>query len=158
MKGPVQTLLWHIFLVNTDALRLSKCFLKFETHVSFFPQLFDFFYQIKSLGSISDKSYELISIAPCILFLVIWFTEAWPKWKGRLELQIIATLLERRQNKVLQMLGIQHLRPCGLMDKAPDFGSGDCRFESCHGRYFLPFEGFQSASAMTRTTKRNKRM
>ena len=20
------------------------------------------------------------------------------------------------------------------MDKAPDFGSGDCRFESCHGR------------------------
>ena len=24
--------------------------------------------------------------------------------------------------------------PCGLMDKAPDFGSGDCRFESCHGR------------------------
>ena len=25
-------------------------------------------------------------------------------------------------------------RPCGLMDKAPDFGSGDCRFESCQGR------------------------
>ena len=23
---------------------------------------------------------------------------------------------------------------CGLMDKAPDFGSGDCRFESCHAR------------------------
>ena len=23
---------------------------------------------------------------------------------------------------------------CGLMDKAPDFGSGDCRFESCHVR------------------------
>ena len=22
------------------------------------------------------------------------------------------------------------------MDKAPDFGSGDCRFESCHGRIF----------------------
>ena len=29
------------------------------------------------------------------------------------------------------------IRPCGLMDKAPDFGSGDCRFESCHGRSFL---------------------
>ena len=28
-------------------------------------------------------------------------------------------------------------RPCGLMDKAPDFGSGDCRFESCHGRFIL---------------------
>ena len=26
------------------------------------------------------------------------------------------------------------LRPCGLMDKASDFGSEDCRFESCHGR------------------------
>ena len=33
-----------------------------------------------------------------------------------------------------------HRRPCGLMDKAPDFGSGDCRFESCHGRnIFLCF-------------------
>jgi hypothetical protein len=26
---------------------------------------------------------------------------------------------------------------CGLMDKAPDFGSGDCRFESCHARIFF---------------------
>ena len=32
-----------------------------------------------------------------------------------------------------------HLRPCGLMDKAPDFGSGDCRFESCHGRKYKIF-------------------
>ena len=23
------------------------------------------------------------------------------------------------------------------MDKAPDFGSGDCRFESCHGRFLF---------------------
>ena len=29
----------------------------------------------------------------------------------------------------------EQLRPCGLMDKAPDFGSGDCMFESCHGRF-----------------------
>ena len=28
-------------------------------------------------------------------------------------------------------------RPCGLMDKASDFGSEDCRFESCHGRIIL---------------------
>ncbi len=28
------------------------------------------------------------------------------------------------------------------MDKASDFGSEDCRFESCHGRcYFLSFQG-----------------
>ena len=26
-----------------------------------------------------------------------------------------------------------HSRSCGLMDKASDFGSEDCRFESCHG-------------------------
>ena len=26
------------------------------------------------------------------------------------------------------------MRPCGLMDKASDFGSEDCRFESCQGR------------------------
>ena len=32
------------------------------------------------------------------------------------------------------------LGPCGLMDKAPDFGSGDCRFESCHGRTFYHFQ------------------
>lgn len=27
--------------------------------------------------------------------------------------------------------------PCGLMDKAPDFESGDCRFESCLGRFIF---------------------
>ena len=32
------------------------------------------------------------------------------------------------------------------MDKAPDFGSGDCRFESCHGRYLLSLESFLGAS------------
>ena len=32
-----------------------------------------------------------------------------------------------------------HVRSCSPMDKAPDFWSGDCRFESCHGRYLLPF-------------------
>ena len=32
----------------------------------------------------------------------------------------------------------ENTRSCGLMDKAPDFGSGDCRFESCHDRFFSP--------------------
>ena len=37
--------------------------------------------------------------------------------------------------KVVIQNGPAHqVRPCGLMDKASDFGSGDCRFESCHGR------------------------
>ena len=30
-------------------------------------------------------------------------------------------------------------RPCGLTDKASDFGSEDCRFESCHGRILFFF-------------------
>ena len=29
------------------------------------------------------------------------------------------------------------VRPRGLMDKAPDFGSGDCGFESHRGRLFV---------------------
>ena len=37
---------------------------------------------------------------------------------------------------------IGQVRPCGLMDKAPDFGSGDCRFESCHGRLITFLLGF----------------
>lgn len=28
-------------------------------------------------------------------------------------------------------------RPCGPMDKASDFGSEDCRFESCQGRILI---------------------
>ena len=32
---------------------------------------------------------------------------------------------------------LSHLRLCGLMDKAPDFGSGDCRFKSCHNQHFV---------------------
>ena len=42
-------------------------------------------------------------------------------------------------------------RPCGLMDKAPDFGSGDCRFESCQGRptFFLPLKQLQVYKCQT---------
>ena len=28
--------------------------------------------------------------------------------------------------------------PCGPTDKASDYESGDCRFESCQGQYFFP--------------------
>ena len=28
-------------------------------------------------------------------------------------------------------------RPCGPTDKASDYESGDCRFESCQGQLFL---------------------
>ena len=33
------------------------------------------------------------------------------------------------------------------MDKAPDFGSGDCRFESCHGR--KPFSFLSSPLSLS---------
>ena len=65
--------------------------------------------------------------------------------KGCIHLQLIATCLDRKQSQVWLVLGGNDQRPCGLifffffglMDKAPDFGSGDCRFESCHGRFLL---------------------
>ena len=46
----------------------------------------------------------------------------------------IATTLARCLSQGPTVEQFTSMRPCGLMDKAPDFGSGDCRFESCHGR------------------------
>ena len=48
-----------------------------------------------------------------------------------------------RASHVSLFMWYLQLRPCGLMDKAPDFGSGDCRIESCHGRWtnFILLEG-----------------
>ena len=36
------------------------------------------------------------------------------------------------------------IRSCGLMDKASDFESEDCRFESCHDRYTIFYPVFAS--------------
>ena len=47
---------------------------------------------------------------------------------------IIATQVVFTKRLLGGEVGLPHDWPCGLMDKAPDFGSGDCRFESCHGR------------------------
>ena len=47
---------------------------------------------------------------------------------------IIATQVVNTKRLLGGQVGLPHVWPCGLMDKAPDFGSGDCRFESCHGR------------------------
>ena len=49
----------------------------------------------------------------------------------------IATRGETPHNHYVLITSLNIQRPCGLMDKAPDFGSGDCRFESCHGRYLF---------------------
>ena len=59
------------------------------------------------------------------------------KVKGRLHLQMIATCFDGKRHQARLVISTQHIRPCGLMDKAPDFGSGDCRFESCHGRFLF---------------------
>ena len=51
---------------------------------------------------------------------------------------------------------IYQVRPCGLMDKAPDFGSGDCRFESCHGRKGAQIFGrFKSSAQIGRQRPEN---
>ena len=33
--------------------------------------------------------------------------------------------------------------PCGPTDKASDYESGDCRFESCQGQYFFLLSTFK---------------
>ena len=68
------------------------------------------------------------------------FCFALGKWrKGRLQRFVLQHGLIFSSVSFL-VLSIQ-LGPCGLMDKAPDFGSGDCRFESCHGRLlFAPIK------------------
>uniref|UniRef100_T1GCG1 Fibronectin type-III domain-containing protein n=1 Tax=Megaselia scalaris TaxID=36166 RepID=T1GCG1_MEGSC len=43
--------------------------------------------------------------------------------------------------------------PCGLMEKASDFESEDCRFESCHGRKVIFFVGTEREAA--ENSKRN---
>lgn len=47
--------------------------------------------------------------------------------------------------------------PCGLTDKASDFGSEDCRFESCHGRelFFFPFFSFSTRKFSSNHRRRN---
>jgi hypothetical protein len=35
----------------------------------------------------------------------------------------------------------EHRRPCGPMDKASAYGTGDCRFESCQGQRTAPTVG-----------------
>jgi hypothetical protein len=46
-----------------------------------------------------------------------------------------------RSNRVVGFVWIWistcYMWPCGLMDKAPASGAGDCRFESCQGRIFF---------------------
>ena len=45
-------------------------------------------------------------------------------------------LSERDMKKCgVEVEGLDERRPCGPMDKASDFGSEDCRFESCQGRF-----------------------
>ncbi len=48
---------------------------------------------------------------------------------------ISSTSLDRYYKRSLTVCTIDLIPwPCGLMDKAPASGAGDCRFESCQGR------------------------
>jgi hypothetical protein len=46
-----------------------------------------------------------------------------------------------RSNRVVGFvwiwIGIYYIWPCGLMDKAPASGAGDCKFESYQGRIYF---------------------
>ena len=57
------------------------------------------------------------------------------KWTMTMDKFRAWTLIKNKE--IFQVKIPQTQRPCGLMDKAPDFGSGDCRFESCQGRHFF---------------------
>ena len=67
---------------------------------------------VKSLHSIQTKHLE-------DSFLTIFQVNKWGICKTE---------------QIMTFWWLGHGWPCGPMDKAPDFGSGDCRFESCHGQ------------------------
>ena len=60
---------------------------------------------------------------------------------GRTSVNVILDSQERVSTRTYVRCG-----PCGLMVKASDFESGDCRFESCQGRPLLFFHLFPSHS------------
>ena len=49
----------------------------------------------------------------------------------------ISNKIANLSDKYCGITGVTNIRPCGLMDKAPVSGAGDCRFESCHGRKYF---------------------
>ena len=51
----------------------------------------------------------------------------------------VAGLFDRqRMSTSKQIWALVVSWPCGPTDKASDYESGDCRFESCQGQYFFP--------------------
>ena len=46
---------------------------------------------------------------------------------------------------ISQICGSNMFWPCGPTDKASDYESGDCRFESCQGQLFFPAEMLEGA-------------
>ena len=71
---------------------------------------------------------------------------------------LIYKLYEKKRSsqnvKIIKKYRLKLTGPCGLMDKASDFESEDCRFESCHGRLFFHikfdvFNKYQSIPFLT---------
>ncbi len=65
-----------------------------------------------------------------------WIVKRYPRILYLLSFDSSVTVL--RGNRVISFvyfwIGTFYKWPCGLMDKAPVSGAGDCRFESCQGR------------------------
>ena len=49
----------------------------------------------------------------------------------------LAHKIAKLSDNYCRIRGVTNIRPCGLMEKAPVSGAGDCRFESCHGRTYF---------------------
>ena len=83
------------------------------------------------VSSLRRGHANLLCIVPILVYVL-------PKQVHQVEsktcIESIATQVAETKRLLCQPTVLSPAWPCGLMDKAPDFGSGDCRFESCHGR------------------------
>ena len=83
------------------------------------------------VSSLRRGHANLLCIVPILVYVL-------PKQVHQVEsktcIESIATQVAETKRLLCQPAVLSPAWPCGLMDKAPDFGSGDCRFESCHGR------------------------
>ena len=96
---------------------LNKCSLSDKTFYSKnYTKLIVFMPYLKGFYDFSRNSFRLYEF--CDNFTMIWYF---------IVTQVISSIL------------LLYGSSFGLIDKASDFGSEDCRFESCHGRRKKPF-------------------
>ena len=83
------------------------------------------------VSSLRRGHANLLCIVPILVYVLP--KQVHRKW-SKTCIESIATQVAEIKRWLCRPTVLSPAWPCGLMDKAPDFGSGDCRFESCHGR------------------------